>query len=105
MTIDKNDAVQKITDALAEQVKIDKEKLAAIVEQCLTLDMEYMVAAGVIADEQFTDAWYDDDNAYEYIADHLKADGVDEPAAMEIIDLYMEQFEDYMAQRDMLEWE
>lgn len=85
------------------------DKIEDLICQAIDADMEYMHSACVI-DEQGGpgDAYYDDDDAFEFIVEKLaEANGFGAEKAIRmasLIDDYMEQQEAYLEKKGLVDW-
>lgn len=82
----------------------------SLIRQAIELDLAYMRASGVIAGDGMTgSAYYDDDEAFEYILDGIaRARGWDEERTLRLgalIDDYMDAQQNYMESIGLLEWD
>ncbi len=96
---------------------IDRKQYAAfsaefdsLIRQAVDLDLAYMRASGVIAEDGMSGAaYYDDDEAFEYILDGIaRARGWDDERTLRLgalIDDYMDAQQNYMESIGMLEWD
>ena len=97
----------KLNRAEFKPIAADADNLVA---QAIDADFAYMHSAGILTDEGLMGgAYYDDDDAFEYILDALA--GPKKPAEPEMralsafVDQYMELQEQYMASADLIDWE
>lgn len=86
------------------------EQLDALIRQAIELDLAYMRASGVIgADGMAGNAYYDDDEAFEFILDGIvNARGWDDERELKLgalIDDYMDAQQAYMESTGLLDWE
>ncbi|HOV68753.1 MAG TPA: hypothetical protein PLZ84_00335 [Clostridia bacterium] len=105
---DEQNAVCFITERIYSSQSQDKEKIRKIIEKILAYDLEFMRNTGVIADDKFVpDVFYDDDEAFSYVADKVfkEFEDEDEQTLMDLLEGYFEYFEEYMDKNSMLEWE
>ena len=82
----------------------------ALVAQAIDADFAYMVSAGVLdADGLMGNAYYDDDDAFEFILDHIatarKAKERDMDALAAFVEQYMELQEQYLEKKGLMSWE
>ena len=83
---------------------------AALTEQAIDADLGYMRQAGVLTEDGgMGDAFYDDDDAYEYILDAMsrlrKTPDRQMDSLCDFIEQYMELIERYMTENDLLSWQ
>ncbi len=97
---------------MLDRLKVDKpdaDLTAAreIFNLALTYDVDFMVQAGIIKDDGFTDEYYDEDDAFDFIIEHISNARPEFDAAMlaELIDLYFEYHDAFMEQQGLLSWE
>ncbi len=91
---------------------LSKEKLEEIIDQAIAQDKAYMEKAGIImeaGDSQTEEAYYDDDDAFEYILDSILEEGafpdIPEMKMAHIIDDYMEFNEMYLEEQGLISWD
>lgn len=81
----------------------------ALFAQAVDADIAYMRSAGVIDEEGMSgQAYYDDDDAFEFLLDALKWKGMrnkDEEMLAAFIDEYMELQQRYMEEKGLVEWD
>ena len=85
-------------------------QLDSLLRQAIAADMDFMQKSGVLgADGLMGEAFYDDDEAFEFILDrlardnHLK-DGAQGPLAS-FIDQYMDLQEAFLSDNGMMDWD
>ena len=85
-------------------------QLDSLLRQAIAADMDFMRKSGVLgADGLMGEAFYDDDEAFEFILDrlardnHLK-DGAQGPLAS-FIDQYMDLQEAFLSDNGMMDWD
>ena len=81
-----------------------------LIEQAIDADFAYMSGAGILAaDGTMGEAYYDDDDAFEFILDHMaaarRAKEKDMDALAAFVDQYMELQEQYLGQAGLLSWD
>ena len=85
------------------------DRAEALFQQAVEADIAYMREAGVIDEEGLAgDAYYDDDDAFEFLLDRLKWKGMkpkDEENLADFIDMYMELQQRYMEEKGLVEWD
>ena len=82
----------------------------ALLAQAIDADFAYMREAGILtADGLMGNAYYDDDDAFEFILDHMakarRAREKDMDALAAFIDQYMELQEQYLSENGLLNWD
>lgn len=73
----------------------------------LTYDVDYMVSAGIIADGEFTDEYYDEDDAFDFIVEHIAnaIPTLDGNVLSELVETYIDLHDKYMEEIGLLTWE
>ena len=104
---DKDAAVAFITRCIR---KADHPELAedipALVPQMIDADMAYMHEAGVLdADGYAGDAYYEDDEAIEYIVESLAAKNALDPKLAALVDDYLDAQQMFLESQGMVEYE
>lgn len=86
---------------------VNKNTAREVFNLALTYDVDFMVQAGIIKDDGFTDEYYDEDDAFDFIIEHIANARPDFDAALlaELIDLYFEYHDAFMEQQGLLSWE
>jgi len=89
---------------------LDSTAIETMLRYAIEADLAYMKSAGVLAEDGDTgDAYYDDDDAFEYIVDEIsRRMKLDEDAAMQaatLINDYMDWQEEYMEKLGLLSWD
>ena len=84
----------------------------ALVRRAIELDFEYMHSAGVLNEQGLMgNAYYDDDDAFEYIYERMnrergcREDDLEQAALAAFIDQYMDLQQDYLEQSGMIGWD
>ncbi len=82
----------------------------ALLRQALDADFAYMTHAGILdRDGLMGDAYYDDDDAFEFILDHVararRTREKDMDALAAFVDQYMELQEQYLSETGLLSWD
>ncbi|MBQ8953737.1 MAG: hypothetical protein IJ048_06440 [Clostridia bacterium] len=82
----------------------------ALIQQAMDADFAYMADAGILAaDGTMGEAYYDDDDAFEFILDHMararRAKEKDMDALAAFVDQYMELQEQYLSEAGLLSWD
>jgi len=109
------EAKDYIVDQLVASGKyrdLSREKLAEVIDRAMTKDKAYLEKAGILADEgdsQTEEAYYDDDDAFEYILDEILEEGafpdIPEMKMAQIVDDYMEYNEMYLEEQGLISWD
>lgn len=84
--------------------------LDVLVRDAIALDLRFMRESGAVAEDGMSgEAFYDDDEAFEYILDGLaRQHGYDEEKAVRLgvfVDDFMDAQQGYMESAGLLEWE
>ena len=82
----------------------------ALLEQAIDADFAYMADAGILTAEGLMgQGYYDDDDAFEFILDHMaascRAAEKDMDALAAFVDQYMELQEQYLDKTGLLSWD
>ncbi len=84
-------------------------ELQSLLRLCAEADLDYMEESGVLKQGVAGDAYYDDDDAFEYIDARLcRLTGANEEKSMHIaalIDDYMDLQQSYLESKGLLEWD
>ncbi len=108
---DREDAARAIAARLNARAYSDLGiPLDALVRQAIDADLEYMKSAGVLAEDgTMGDAYYDDDDAFEFLLDRICAErgisGERELRIASFLDDYMDAQQAYMDEHGLLGWE
>lgn len=103
-----DEALNKMLELLlAEDPSANKEEYKKIFNLALTYDLAYMVDAKIIVDNEFTDNFYDDDDAFDYIIEHIAnaLDNVDEDFLSIAIESYFDKHDKIMDELGLVSWE
>ena len=81
-----------------------------LLNQAVDADFAYMAHAGILTDEGLMgQGYYDDDDAFEFILEHMakarRAREKDMDALAAFVDQYMELQEQYLDQAGLLSWD
>lgn len=97
---------------MLNRLKVDKPDgdltlAREIFNLALTYDVDFMVQAGIIKDDGFTDEYYDEDDAFDFIIEHISNAHPEFEASdlSDLLDVYFEYHDDYMEQQGLLSWE
>lgn len=97
---------------MIERLKDDKkpfdEALARdVFNLAMAYDLDYMVASGVLREGDFTDVYYDEDDAFDFIMEHLSNAHPewDADTLTDLLDLYTDYHDVYMEEKGLLTWE
>ncbi len=101
-------ALNKMLELLKEEnpsANLDEYK--KFFNLALTYDLAYMTEAGIISGEEFTDNFYDDDDAFDYIIEHIAnaLDNIDENFLAGTIELYFDLHDKIMDELGLVSWE
>ncbi len=79
----------------------------AVFNLAMTYDLDYMASAGIIKDGAFTDEYYDEDDAFDFIAEHISnaIPDIDTDDLSDFIELYFEYHDAFMEEKGLLSWE
>ena len=103
-----NEALMFILSAMkAQDPKLDTKLTTEVITLSMAYDLAFMQQEGVIADGTFTDVYYDDDDAYDYIIEKLSAalPDADPYNLTEMLEAYFEFHDAYMEEIGMLNWQ
>lgn len=103
-----DEALDFMMKRLTEDASFGNKDLARTVfNMCLTYDVDYMVSAGLIENGEFTDGYYNEDDAFDFIIDRISnaLPETEGDVLAELIELYIEYHDEYMGENGMLEWE
>ena len=97
----------KLNRAEFKPIAADADNLVA---QAIDADFAYMHSAGILTDEGLMGgAYYDDDDAFEFILDHMakarRAKEKDMDALAAFVDQYMELQEAFLRESGLLSWD
>ena len=100
-------ALAKMLEMLKEEdASADLEAAKTVFNLALTYDVDYMVSAGIIKDGDFTDEYYDEDDAFDFIVDHIgNAIDIDGDLLAELCERYFDIHDAYMEEIGLLSWE
>lgn len=104
-TIDKKAALEYVISAMkkGEEFKgVEDEDITRITTQAMDADFAYMEQANIE-----DGGVYDEDDAYDFIMEQLKKGKDDETVALIslIVDGYLEYFDQYLEENDLIDWE
>lgn len=108
MTGFNDEALEAMLKKLKEEnPKEDIELARKVFNLALTYDVDYMVSAGIIKEGEFTDEYYDEDDAFDFIIDRISnaAPDIDGDALAELVEAYFECHDAYMEEIGLLSWE
>ncbi len=91
----------------ADRPDADLVQAREVLNLAMTYDVDFMVQAGIIQDDGFTDAYYDEDDAFDFIIEHISNAHPEMEASVlsDLLDLYFEYHDSYMEQQGLLSWE
>ena len=101
-------ALNRMLELLKEEnpsANLDEYK--NIFNLALTYDLAYMTKAEIIVDNEFTDNFYDDDDAFDFIIEHIAnaLKNVDEDFLSGAIELYFDLHDKIMDELGLVSWE
>ena len=108
---DREDAARSIAAKLDARNYADLGiSVESLVKQAIDADMDFMRSAGVLAEDgSMGDAYYDDDDAFEFLLDRICAErGISGEAELRLasfLDDFMDAQQDYMEQKGLLSWD
>lgn len=108
---DKKEALDYILARIdhKEHAALDEGAIASILRSAIDLDLEYMEREGVLSGGMEGDAYYDDDEAFEYLTEAIcSARGANEDMELHIarlVDAYMELQQSFLTEKGMIDWE
>lgn len=108
MTGFNDEALSFMLEKLQEDTpSADMEKAKTVFNLALTYDLDYMVEAGIIKEGEFTDEYYDEDDAFDFIIDRIgnALEGFDGDLLSELVESYFDYHDAYMEQIGLLSWE
>ncbi len=87
--------------------KADLDLAKKVFNLALTYDIDYMVSAGIIKEGEFTDEYYDEDDAFDFIIDKIgnAEPSVDGDKLAELIESYFDYHDSFMEEKGLLYWE
>lgn len=87
--------------------KADLDLAKQVFNLALTYDLDYMVSAGIIKEGEFTDEYYDEDDAYDFIIDRISnaLKNIDGNILMELVEKYFDYHDSFMEEKGLLYWE
>lgn len=103
-----DEALNFMLDKLKEDdEKADLNLAKEVFNLALTYDLDYMVSAGIIKEGEFTDAYYDEDDAYDFIIDRIgnALKNIDGNILMELTEKYFDYHDLFMEEKGLLYWE
>ena len=106
MTGFNNEALSFMLKKLKED-EIDNKNAEKIFNLAMTYDLDYMTSAGIIKDGEFTEEYYDEDDAFDFIIGHI-ANAIpdfDGDELTELVELYFDYHDDFMEEQGLLDWE
>ena len=91
----------------ADDAKANLDIAKQIFNLALTYDIDYMVSSGIIKEGEFTDEYYDEDDAYDFIIDRIgnALKNIDGNVLMEMVEKYFDYHDAYMEEQGLLYWE
>ncbi len=97
----------KALNWMLEKYEGDKATARDVFNLALTYDVDYMVSAGIIKDGDFTDEYYDEDDAFDFIVEHIgnALNTLDGDLLSELVEEYIDLHDAYMEEIGLLSWE
>ena len=97
----------KALEWMLEKYEGDKKEAKDVFNLALTYDVDYMVKAGIIKDGDFTDEYYDADDAFDFIVEHIgnALPSLDGYILSELVEEYIDLHDAYMEEIGLLSWE
>lgn len=99
-------------DFMLEKLQEDNKKADLILAKqvfnlALTYDIDYMVSAGIIKEGEFTDEYYDEDDAFDFIIDRIgnAEPQIDGDKLSELVESYFDYHDRFMEEKGLLYWE
>lgn len=92
---------------MMENYEGEEKNAREVFNLALTYDVDYMVSAGIIADGEFTDEYYDEDDAFDFIVEHIAnaIPALDGNVLSELVENYIDLHDKYMEEIGLLTWE
>ena len=106
---DREDALRAILETMDRSgfPSLTEEEVRRCTELCLDADFAYMEKEGLF--DENSDAFYDDDDAYDYIVEAVlekeKPGEEKELLIAALVDAYMDSQSAYMEEQGLLSWE
>ncbi len=103
-----DEALEFMLNKLKEDDKnADLDIAKQIFNLALTYDIDYMVSSGIIKEGEFTDEYYDEDDAYDFIIDRIgnALKNVEGDFLMEMVEKYFDYHDAFMEEKGLLYWE
>lgn len=88
-----------------EEDGLKKEDFREVFENCLKFDIEFMTKNGIIADGDFTDEFYDDDDAFDFIIEKLDDGKKDGNFLTEAVEKYFDCHDRALEELELITWE
>lgn len=108
MTGYNDEALNFMLEKLKEDNKNADLNLAKkVFNLALTYDIDYMVSAGIIKEGEFTDEYYDEDDAFDFIIDRIAnaEPRIDGDILSELVENYFDYHDLFMEEKGLLYWE
>ncbi len=92
---------------IMEKYEGNEKEARDVFNLALTYDVDYMVSAGIIVDGDFTDEYYDEDDAFDFIVSHIAnaIPELDGNVLSELVEQYIDLHDAYMEEIGLLTWE
>lgn len=91
----------------ADNKNADLNLAKKVFNLALTYDIDYMVSAGIIKEGEFTDEYYDEDDAFDFIIDRIAnaEPRIDGDILSELVENYFDYHDLFMEEKGLLYWE
>lgn len=103
---DDNALVYMLERLKNDEQPFDETLARDVFNLAMAYDLDYMVASGVLQEGAFTDACYDEDDAFDFIIEHLSNAHPewDPDILTELLELYISYHDEYMEESGLLSW-
>lgn len=101
-------ALNKMLELLKqENPNANLEEYKKIFKLALTYDLDYMTKAEIIVNNEFTDNFYDDDDAFDYIIEHIanSLENANEDFLSDAVETYFDLHDKIMDELGLIFWE
>ena len=103
-----DEALNKMLELLKEEnPNVKQDEYKEIFNLALSYDLAYMKEAEIIIDGEFTDNFYDDDDAFDFIIEHIAnaLENVDEDFLSGAVETYFDLHDKIMDELGLVSWE
>lgn len=103
-----DEALNKMLELLKqENPDANAEEYKKLFNLALSYDLAYMKEAEIIIDGEFTDNFYDDDDAFDFIIEHIAnaLENVDEDFLSGVVETYFDLHDKIMDELGLISWE